>query len=112
MIPTTAASTGQSFSPDAMRAELRLTTSSLLLTRRGSLRVATTVPTIFARSIGDQARFGVLGLYRCVGLSDRQRVFEVGVRPRDHVHRDQLADAPASVAAFTAATSPRTIAVT
>src|SRR5436190_2563110 len=80
-IPTIAASTGQSFIPDAIRAELPLTistvsptpastvstatsgapstaprgsigraTSSLLLTRRGSLRVATTVPTTFARS--------------------------------------------------------------
>src|SRR5438128_10532011 len=79
-MPTTAASTGQSFIPDAMRAELPLTMStvsptpastvstatsaapsafprgsigrarrSLLLTRRGSFRVATTVPTIFAR---------------------------------------------------------------
>src|SRR4029078_3640211 len=100
-IPTMAASTGQSFSPDAMRAELPLTIktvsptpastvstatrkfpsafppgstgltiSSLLLTRRGSLRVATTVPTIFARSMGRVrrsgcgfgcSRFGVLG---------------------------------------------------
>ena len=51
-------------------------------------------------------------------LADRQRVLEVGVRTRDHVHRHELADAaggrgaPASVAAFTAATSPRTMAVT
>ena len=53
----------------------------------------------------------------CRRLADRQRVFEVGVRPRDDVHRHELATrraaaAPASVAAFTAATSPRTIAVT
>src|SRR5262245_32551122 len=82
MMPTTAASTGQSFRPDAIRAELPLTmstvsptpastvstatrylpsglprgsigraTSSLLLTSRSSFRVATTVPTIFARII-------------------------------------------------------------
>ena len=31
---------------------------------------------------------------RCVGLADRQRVFEVGVRTRDDVHRHELADAP------------------
>src|SRR5262249_25360400 len=82
MMPTIAASTGQSFIPAAIRAELPLTTStvsptpastvsmatryapsafpcgsiclttiSLLLTRRGSFRVATIVPTILARSI-------------------------------------------------------------
>ena len=48
----------------------------------------------------------------------REDAIDFGVRPRDDVHRDQLAHAraaaaaPASVAAFTAPTSPRTITVT
>src|SRR5471030_218801 len=90
-MPTMEASTGQSFRPAAMRAELPLTTStvsptpastvsmatrwlpsalprgsigrtisSLLLTSRGSLRVATTVPTILANSMKG-SRFRVQG---------------------------------------------------
>src|SRR5687767_11503389 len=119
-MPTTAASTGQSFSPDAMRAELPLTistvsptpastvsiatryvpsglpagsiaraTSSLLLSSRSSLRVATTVPTMRARSMRGYA----LRL-RAAGFADGQDVFEIRVRARNDMHRDQLADAP------------------
>src|ERR1700730_6807355 len=111
-IPTMAASTGQSFIPEAMRAELPPTMStvspnpastvstatryvpsglplgsmgraisSLLLTSRGSLRVATTVPTTFAR---------INCLRPDAGLADRQCVFEIRMRPRNHVHRHQL----------------------
>src|SRR6187399_1577412 len=69
--------------------------SSLLLTRRGSFRVATTVPTMRARIMLDpEVRGGAsLRLRADSGLADRKRVLEVGVRPRDDVHRDQLADA-------------------
>src|SRR6476646_1446953 len=77
------------------------TISSLLLTRRSSLRVATTVPTTLASSIGvcgesETSNFELqtsdflLGLLR---LADREHVLEIRVRTRDDVHRDQLADA-------------------
>src|SRR5262249_23834864 len=113
MMPTIAASTGQSFIPEAIRAELPLTmstvsptpastvstatsglpspfprgstgltTSSLLLVSRGSLRVATTVPTIFPTSTA------LLGLDRG-RLADRERIFEVGVGARDDVDRHE-----------------------
>src|SRR5512132_3239052 len=64
-------------------------TSSLLLTSRGSFRVATTVPTMRARIMtgGSGLRF------RRGRLADRQRVLEVGVRPRDDVHRNELTNA-------------------
>src|SRR5258708_28432774 len=78
--------------------------SSLLLTRRGSFLVATMVPTISASSI-QLFRFSIcrasivarrsekfaLGL-RSGRLADRERVLEIGVRARNHMDRDQLAD--------------------
>src|SRR5688500_8504778 len=65
-------------------------TISLLLTSRGSFRVATTVPTTRARiSLWSWK----LGLRARVGLSDRQRVFEIGVRTRDHVNGDEFTHA-------------------
>src|SRR5438067_13722436 len=79
---------------------------SLVLTRRSSLRVATTVPTILARIILNRGA-SPLGLPYTVarsarspfslcdrGLADGKRVFEVGVRTRDDVHRHELAHAP------------------
>src|SRR3954452_22662962 len=66
-------------------------TSSFALSRRGSFRVATTVPTILARSIGPDG--GQEGKALFLRLADRQRVFEVCMRPRDDVDRHQLADA-------------------
>src|SRR5262249_29173676 len=120
MIPTTAVSTGQSLQPWAMRAELPETvrtfsrkpaptvsmattypassapsgetwrsTRSFLPSRRGSLRVATTVPTTRATSIEAL----LLSLRGRLRLANRQYVFQVLVRPRDDVHRDQLAHA-------------------
>src|SRR3990170_4909795 len=100
------------------------TISSFLPSRRGSLRVATTVPTMRARIIlcdqcqrpamragkGDEeagttgvsdpecrdaaTALGVPALLRGRGhrgLADGQNVLERLVRPRDHVHGDQLA---------------------
>src|SRR5579872_5730615 len=104
--------------------------SSLLLTRRSSLRVATTVPTTLARIILSR-RASPLGLpcvvarlplgrlaslrwlvqpagslvscrrsprarssFRRGSFPDRERVFQVGVRTRDDVDRDELAHAP------------------
>src|SRR5262245_46954642 len=139
--PTMAASTGQSFSPDAIRAELPLTMStvsptpastvstatrwlpsalpfgsmgrtsrSLLATSRGSLRVATTVPTIFARSTRLQA-FAVEALP--IGSASSRLACGQGMTCTDTSSpARRAAAAPASVAALTAATSPRTIAVT
>src|SRR5262245_26845538 len=92
-------------------------TISLLLTSRGSFRVATTVPTIFARSIrgpefqsskvpgfGVHVNAGTLEPWNagtletslCLGgrgLSDRQRILEICVGTRNDVHRHELADA-------------------
>src|SRR6266480_1105599 len=68
------------------------TTSILLLTRRGSLRVATTVPTTFPRSILCEP--GVLRAGSGLGgsgFADRQCILEVRVRPRDDVYGDELA---------------------
>src|SRR6478752_5049357 len=73
------------------------TTSSLWLSSRWSLRVATTVPTTLASSMGTEARRVGGGEAPptapelLLGLPDGQHVFEVGVRPRNHVHRDKLA---------------------
>src|SRR5262249_38727938 len=57
--------------------------------RRGSLRVATTVPTTRDTSIEAL----LLSLRGRLRLANRQYVFQVLVRPRDDVHRDQLAHA-------------------
>src|SRR5262249_15686653 len=61
-------------------------TSSLLLTMRGSFRVATTVPTMRARIIPGEGGLRVDGS----GLADWQRVLEIRVRPRNHVNREEL----------------------
>src|SRR3954454_10013202 len=83
------------------------TTSSLLLTRRGSFRVATTVPTIFPNNMSGST-FCVPGFavqrwfdmnlnprilrFRGRGLADGEHFFEAGVRPGDDVDGDELAD--------------------
>src|SRR5580765_5693969 len=55
-----------------------------------SLRVLTTVPSTFARIIGNEPASALVG--RGLGAPDRQRVLELTVRARDDVHRDHLAD--------------------
>src|ERR1035438_8494100 len=72
--------------------ETGLRTSSVLPSRRGSFRVATTVPTTRARIIC-RSGFRLLAVGG-LGLADRQHVFQTLVRTRDHVDRDQLAHAP------------------
>src|ERR1035438_3093944 len=120
-MPTMALSTGVSLHPSAMRAELPATAmtrsrnpaltvstettypasslpsgemglrmSSFLPSRRGSFRVATTVPTTRARIMMAPAR--LLGGALRLRLADGQNVFQAGMRPRDHVHRDQLTE--------------------
>src|SRR3954453_3022078 len=66
-------------------------TSSFALSMRGFFRVATTVPTILARSMGPDGGQEGKGLF--LRLADRQRLFEVRMRPRDDVYRNELADA-------------------
>src|SRR5436189_3017285 len=83
--------------------------SSLLLTSRSSLRVATTVPTTFARIMSESPKcpmangkcrngsaFGIRhSSFRGAGrLADGKRVLEVRVRTRDHVDGDELPHAP------------------
>src|ERR1039457_1989631 len=69
--------------------ETGLRLSSFLPSRRGSFRVATTVPTTRARIM--TALFRLLAGALCLGLADRQDVFQALVRPRDDVHRDEFA---------------------
>src|SRR5262249_12036342 len=58
--PASTVSTATRYPPSAFpRGSTGRTTSSLLLTRRGSFRVATTVPTIRARSMRLGSGFGV-----------------------------------------------------
>src|SRR5690242_422408 len=60
------------------------TTRSFSPSSVGSLRVATSVPMTLPRTIG---------LLLAVGAPERQHRVDVGVRPRDHVDRDDLAHA-------------------
>src|SRR3972149_3507744 len=84
-----------------------LTTRSFFPSRRGSLRVATTVPTTRARSISEtptpaaqwpghraqRERVSRLAADQLGGLAEGQHVFQRRVRPRNDVHGDQLAPA-------------------
>src|SRR5215471_11047498 len=73
--------------------EMGLMISSFLPSRRGSLRVATTVPTTRANILSFRRLLaGVLRLR----LADGQNVFQALMRARNDVYRDQLADAPRS----------------
>src|SRR5437762_1119331 len=68
--------------------EMGLTMSSFLPSRRGSFRVATTVPTTRARIMA--ALSPAIGLR--LRLADRQNVFQALVRARDDMHRNQLSN--------------------
>src|SRR3972149_11434542 len=90
---------------------MTLTTSSFLPSRRGSLRVATTVPTTRASCIDNSngqdpaaSRWAEraslapdprLAGDQLGGLADGQHVFQRRMRARDNVHGNQLAH-PAS----------------
>src|SRR5579871_1359146 len=61
---------------------------SFLPSSRGSLRVATTVPTTRARIMECPVR---LACVRGLGFADGQHVFQALVGPRDYVDGNQLA---------------------
>src|SRR5262249_34278094 len=83
--------------------------SSLLLTSRSSLRGATTVPTPLARIM---ASCWALAALPMGNTSSRLACGRGMTWTETSSPTRRAAAAPASVAAFTAATSPRTIAVT
>src|SRR5882724_52136 len=70
------------------------TTRSFRPSSVGSLRLATSVPMILP-SIMAGGRGSLLGAVGGAGArpAERQHRVDVGVRPRDHVDRDDLADA-------------------
>src|SRR6185503_5509231 len=114
--PASTVSTATRYAPsDLPCGSIGRATSSLLLTSRGSFRVATTVPTTRARIIAALGSYALPAgtLVLPMGSASSRLACGRGMTCTETSSPTRrAAAAPASVAAFTAATSPRTIAVT
>src|SRR5205807_2277437 len=95
--PTASAAT-RGFPESRPSSSRAFTTRSLSPSRFGSLRVETTVPTTLASCIGSpfgraEARPTLLLRRRCGRAAERHDHVDLIVRPGDHVHGDDIADA-------------------
>src|SRR5512140_2270846 len=90
-IPAPTASTATAIAPLGLPSTSHArTTRSFSPSSVGSLRLATSVPMILPRIMAGRSLLRAVGR---AGAAERQHRVDVGVRPRDHVDRHDLADA-------------------